>query len=183
MHGGYHIASAQDWVIGLYWKGLIAIKTPALPINKLAEEAKCEGLEKVVIGDDPEKFFQVRAQLPPRENEELLEFLIRNIDVFAWDAYEALVVDPNFICHHLNVNPSITPKNQSPRHPSKEHAYAVKDEVIKLKQAGVIKEVFYPEWVTNTVVVKKNGKWRVCVDFTDLNKACPKDPFPIPQID
>ena len=65
MHGGYHIASAQDWVIGLYWKGLIAIKTPALPIDKLAEEAKCEGLEKVVIGDDLEKFFQVGAQLPP----------------------------------------------------------------------------------------------------------------------
>ena len=55
---------------------------------------------------------------------------------------------------------------------------------MKLKQARAIKEVFYPEWLTNTVVVKKNnGKWRVCEDFTDLNKACPKDPFPIPQID
>ena len=51
----------------------------------------------------------------------------------------------------------------------------------KLKQARAIKEVFYHEWLTNTVVVKKkNGKWRVCVDFTDLNKACPKDPFPMP---
>ena len=47
-----------------------------------------------------------------------------------------------------------------------------------------MKEVFYPEWLANTMVVKKkNGKWRVCVDFTDLNKACPKDPFPIPRID
>ena len=56
--------------------------------------------------------------------------------------------------------------------------------MIKLKQAGAIKEVFYPEWLTNTVVVKKKkGKWRVCVDFTDLNKACPKDPFPMPRID
>ena len=55
---------------------------------------------------------------------------------------------------------------------------------MKLKQAGAIKEVFYPEWLTNMVVVKKkNGKWRVCVDFTDLNKACPKDPFLIPKID
>ena len=54
----------------------------------------------------------------------------------------------------------------------------------KLKQAGAIKEVFYPKWLANTVVVKKKtGKWHVCVDFTDLNKACPKDPFPIPQID
>ena len=54
----------------------------------------------------------------------------------------------------------------------------------KLKKAGAIKEVFYPEWLANTVVVrKKTGKWRVCVDFTDLNKACPKDPFPLPRID
>ena len=54
----------------------------------------------------------------------------------------------------------------------------------RLKQAGAIKEVFYPEWLAITVVVKKkNGKWRVCVDFTDLNKACPKDPFPMPKID
>ena len=54
----------------------------------------------------------------------------------------------------------------------------------KLKQARAIKEVFYPEWLANTVVVKKkNGKWRACVDFTNLNRACPKDPYPMPQID
>ena len=75
-------------------------------------------------------------------------------------------------------------KRQSPRRSSKEHAEAVKNEVTKLKQAGAIKEVFYPQWLTNTVVVKKKtGKWRVCVDFTDLNKACPKNPFPMPRID
>ena len=54
----------------------------------------------------------------------------------------------------------------------------------RLKQAEAIKEDFYFEWLANTVVVKKNsGKWRVCVDFSDLNKACPKDPFPMPKID
>ena len=104
--------------------------------------------------------------------------------MFAWDAYEALGLDPNFICHHLNVNPSITPKRQPPRRSSKKHTEVVKNEVTKLKQVGAIKEVFYPHWLANTMVVKKKtGKWRVCVDFTDLNKACPKDPFPIPRID
>ncbi|XP_030949602.1 uncharacterized protein LOC115973478 [Quercus lobata] len=109
------------------------------------KEPKCEDLEKFVIGGDLEKFFQVRAQLPPQEKEELLEFLRRNIDVFAWDTYEASGVDPNFIYHHLNVNPSITPKKKLPRRPSKKHVDAVREEVIKLKQAGAINEVFYPE--------------------------------------
>ena len=113
-----------------------------------------------------------------------MEFLKRNVDVFAWNAYESPGVDPNFICHNLNVDPSITPRKQPPRRLSKDHSDAVKDEVMKFKQAGTIKEVFYLEWLANTVVVKKkNGKWRVCVDFTDLNKACLKDHLPMPQID
>ena len=53
--------------------------------------------------------------------------------------------------------------------------------MVKLKQAGAIKKVFYPKWLANIVVVKKkNGKWRVYMSFTDLHKACPKDPFPMP---
>ena len=144
---------------------------------------KCEDLKEVVIGDDPKRFFQIGAQLPLQEKEQLVDLLRRNVDVFAWDDYETLGLDPKFICHHLNVNPSITPKRQPPRRPSKEHVEAVKSEVTKLKQARAIKEVFYPQWLANTVVVKKKtGKWRVCVDFTDLNKACPKDPFPMPRI-
>ena len=104
--------------------------------------------------------------------------------MFAWNAYEAPRVDPDFICHHLNVNPAVLPKNQPPWRLIKEHSNVVKVEVNKLKQAGAIKEVFYPEWLANTVVMKKkNRKWRVCVGFTDLNKACPKNPFPMPRID
>jgi len=79
---------------------------------------------------------------------------------------------------------SVTPRKQLPRHSSKDHSDVVKDEVMKLKQVGAIKEVFYPEWLANTMVVKKkNGKWWVFMDFTDMNKACPKDPFPMLQID
>ena len=93
-------------------------------------------------------------------------------------------MDPEFICHHLNVNSLIVPKKQPHRRPSREHAEAIREEVTRLKQARAIQEVLYPEWLANIVVVKKkSGKWRVCVDFTDLNKACPKDPFPMPKID
>ena len=65
---------------------------------------------------------------------------------------------PELHCHHLNVNPSVTPKKQSPRCPYKEHTNAIRDEVMKLKQAGAIKEVFYPEWLATTVVVKKKNE-------------------------
>ena len=118
---------------------------------------------------------------PLKKKEELNGFLRRNIDVLAWSSYEAPRVGPNFICHHLNINPFVVPKKQPPRHSSKKHSDAVKEKVVRLKRARAIKEVFYLEWLANTVVVKKkSGKWRVCVNFTDLNKACPKDPFPMP---
>ena len=97
--------------------------------------------------------------MPPREKKELIEFLRRHTDMFAWNAYEAPGVDSSFICHHLNINPSVTPKKQPPRHSSKNHFDAVRDKVKKLKQARAIKEVFYLEWLANTVMVKKkNGK-------------------------
>ena len=131
-----------------------------LSIDRPAKEAKCEDLVRITVGDDPERFFQIGSQLPQQEKEKLVEFLKQNIDVFAWNAYEALGVDPEFICHHLNVNPLIVPKKQPPQRPSKEHAKAVREEVTRLKQAGAIKEVFYPEWLANTVVVKKkSGNW------------------------
>ena len=60
----------------------------------------------------------------------------------------------------------------------------IKDEIQKLIVAKFIREVYYSDWLTNVVMVKKeNGKWRMCVDFTDLNKACPKDSYPLPRID
>ena len=105
---------------------------------------KCEDLDKVIIRDDLERFFQVGARLPLQEKEELVELLRRNVDVFAWDAYEAPDLDPKFICHYLNVDPSVTPKKQPPRRPSNEHDEAIKSEVVKFKQAETIKEVFYP---------------------------------------
>ena len=81
-----------------------------LPNNGSTEEAKCEDLEKVVVGNNLERLFQVGSHLPPQEREELIEFLRKNVNVFAWSAYEASRVNPNFIYHHLNVNSSVTPK-------------------------------------------------------------------------
>ena len=69
---------------------------------------------KITIGDDLEKFFHIRSQLPQQEKEELIQFLKQNIDVFAWNTYEAPGVDSEFICYHLNVNPLIAPQKAAP---------------------------------------------------------------------
>ena len=141
-------------------------------------------LVKVKILPDTNKYFQVGASMSNEERVQVLLFLIQNMDVFAWNPYEVPEVNPGFIVHKLNVDPSYPPKKQKPRRSAKDHVDAVRQEVEKLKEAGAIKETFFPEWLVNTVVVrKKNGKWRICVDFMDLNRACPKDPFPMPKID
>ena len=115
---------------------------------------------------------------------EMLLLLVQNVNVFAWSPYEVPGVDPEFIVYKLNVDPLFPPNKQKPRRLTKEHVKTVKQEVKKLKEARAINEVFFLEWLVNTVVVKKkNGKWRVCVDFTDLNRACLKYPFPVPKID
>ena len=65
-----------------------------------------------------------------------------------------------------------------------ERDQAIAEEVRKLQKASFIREVYYPDWLANVVMVKKaNGKWRICVDFTDLNKVCPKDSYPLPRVD
>ena len=83
-----------------------------VPVGELAEEIKCESLERVVVDNNPERFFQVDSELPLQEKEEPVGFLRKNVDVFAWDTYDTLGVNPNLICHYLNVNPSSIPKKQ-----------------------------------------------------------------------
>ena len=92
-------------------------------------------------------------------------------------------IDPTIITHRLNVSPSFKPVKQKRRRFAPERQKAINEEVDKLLQAGAIREVEYPEWLANVVLVKKaNGKWRLCIDFTDINRACPKDNFPLPRI-
>jgi hypothetical protein len=86
--------------------------------------------------------------------------------------------------HSLDILPHSCAVQQRLRRFDEERRRAIGAELRKLLEAGFIKEVFHPTWLTNPVLVKKkNGKWRMCVDYTSLNKACPKVPFPLPRID
>lgn len=84
--------------------------------------------------------------------------------------------------HHLNISPDKKPVKQAPRRFRPELEQQIEGEVNKLLTAGFIREVKYPRWISNIVPVKKkNGQIRVCVDFRDLNAACPPDDFPLPN--
>jgi hypothetical protein len=93
-------------------------------------------------------------------------------------------VSHSIIEHSLGIDPSVRPKKQRLRKMSDGKTEAVKVEVHLLLEARFIEPIVYPTWLANIVMVqKKSGKWRRCIDFTSLNKACPKDNFPLPQID
>ena len=80
--------------------------------------------------------------------------------------------------------PSSKPVRQKKRVFAPKWDNAIKEEVQKLITVEFIQEVYYLDWLANVVMVKKaNGKWEMCVDFTNLNKACPKDSYPLPRID
>ena len=153
--------------------------------EKSTFEEDCE-VKKIPLDEHlPDKMVTINATLEPEEEKELLEFVRKNQDVFAWSANDLRGVSRDIIEHRLDINPNIKPKKQKLRKMADEKVAAVnKAEVQRLLDTDVIREVKYPTWLANTVPVKKkNGKWRMCIDFTDLNKACLKDDFPLPRID
>ena len=114
----------------------------------------------------------------------LIHFLEQNIEAFAWKQEDMGGVDTVVITHMLNANPSFKQGKQKRRSFALERQKAINEEVSKLLQAKAIIEVEYPEWLANVVLVKKaNGKWRLCIDFTDIKRIFPKDSFPLPRID
>jgi hypothetical protein len=132
----------------------------------------------------PDRAVTIGAHLNPEEEKELIQFLNKNKDVFAWSAKDLQGVVRDIIEHALKTDETIAPKKQKLWKMSEEKVKAVEVEVQRLQDAKVIREVKYPVWLANTVLVrKKNGKWRMCLDFTDLNKACKKEDFPLERVD
>ncbi|RDX84949.1 Retrovirus-related Pol polyprotein from transposon 17.6, partial [Mucuna pruriens] len=93
-------------------------------------------------------------------------------------------IDPQFMNHKLSIAEGARPVVQKKRKQGEEKSRAIKEEIEKLLKVGFIREVRYPEWLANVVMVRKaNGRWRMCTNYTDFNKVCPKDPYPLPNID
>nr|GEZ98118.1 reverse transcriptase domain-containing protein [Tanacetum cinerariifolium] len=114
----------------------------------------------------------------------LCELLQRNLDIFAWKPADMTGVPRHIVEHRLNVQEGCSPIRQKKKGQAADRSQAIQEEVEKLVGARLIREVHYHDWLSNPVMVKKHdGSWRMCVDFKDLNKACPKDGYTLPEID
>jgi hypothetical protein len=131
-----------------------------------------------------DKTVMISQGLTSNEETKLLSFLDKNNDDFTWRTSNLTGLSRDIIEHKLQVNPSAKPRKQRFCKMSDEKVAPTKAEVQRLLSAGFIHEVQYPSCLANVIMVKKkNGRWRMCTDFTELNKCCPKDDFLLSRID
>ncbi|XP_056696908.1 uncharacterized protein [Spinacia oleracea] len=141
-------------------------------------------MEDIFLEDNSDRSVRIGKGLSSGLRIDLIRLLRDHKDIFAWSAADMPGINPKLICHKLDVNAEARPIKQKKRNYSSEKNKAIAEEVKKLQEAGFIEPCMYPKWLANVVMVKKaNGSWRMCVDFTDLNRACPKDCYPLPRID
>jgi hypothetical protein len=151
-------------------------KQPKADNEKVNMQPDCDTKRVLLDAMAVDQTVIIGSDLSPDEEGRLVQFLQKNKDVFAWSAKDLTGVDRSFIEHRLNIDPSIKPRRQKLRKVSDDKVITVQSEVQRLLDATVIREVMYPKWLANNVPVKKkNVKWRMCIDFTYLNKATPKD--------
>ncbi|KAA0043322.1 uncharacterized protein E6C27_scaffold110G002330 [Cucumis melo var. makuwa] len=145
-------------------------------------QSTIDELKEVNLGtkEEPRPTF-ISTQLSDNDENEYVNLLKAYKDVFAWSYKEMSGLDPKVVVHRLAIKPEHRPVKQAQRRFRPELISQIEEEVNKLIEVGFIREVKYPTWIANIVPVrKKNGQLRVCVDFRDLNNACPKDDFPLP---
>jgi ribonuclease HI len=158
---------------------------PATNEHEKAQLQSNDGTKTVPLDQaTPKQTVIISEDLTSQDEEKLISCLSRNKDIFAWSALDLVGVSRTIIEHNLGIDPSMRPKKQRLCKMSNEKTEAAKAEVHRLLEANFIEPIVYPTWLANVVMVqKKSGKWRMCIDFTSLNKACPKDNFPLPRID
>ena len=135
------------------------------------------------VPDQPREI-RIGSSLSPDEKSKLIDMLRSYLDVFSWSYEDMQGLDPTIVQHHLPILPHARPVKQKLRWLHPRWSLQVKEEIQKQLRVGFSSVVEYHEWLANVVPVpKKDGKVRVCVDFRDLNKASPKDDFPLPHTD
>ncbi|GJS51916.1 reverse transcriptase domain-containing protein [Tanacetum coccineum] len=153
---------------------------PPPTVNQVLEEK----INIAIHPEYPEQTVAIGSTLTEKGRKELCSLLKQNLDIFAWKPADMTGVPRNIAEHRLNIREGYSPVRQKKRGQAPERNKVIQEEVEKLVDAGIMKEVHYHSWLSNPVMVKKHdGTWRMCVDFKDLNNACPKDCYPLPEID
>ncbi|XP_072083529.1 uncharacterized protein [Arachis hypogaea] len=146
--------------------------------------APTDNLEKVQLDNNDDHFTYISCSLLSGVKQRIINLLRANANLFAWTPMDMPRIDPDLICHKLQIDPKARPISQKKRNMGDEKRAACLEKTQKLLRAGFIEELRFTTWLSNVVMVRKtSGKWRMCVDFTNLNKACPKDAYPLPCID
>ncbi|GKC93310.1 reverse transcriptase domain-containing protein, partial [Tanacetum coccineum] len=143
-----------------------------------------ENFKVAIHLDFPDQEVAIGGTLSAKGRTGLCTLLKENLDIFAWQPLDMTGVPRSVAEHRLNIREGYSPVRQKKRGQALDRAKAIQAEVQKLVGAGIIREVYYHNWLSNPVMVKKHdGSWRMCVDFTDLNKACSQDCYPLLEID
>ncbi|GKC94925.1 reverse transcriptase domain-containing protein [Tanacetum coccineum] len=151
-----------------------------ISVNKIREER----VKWAINPEHPEQTMMIGSDLTEKARVKPCNLLQRSLDIFAWTPADMTGIPRHIAEHRLNVREGCQPVRQKKRGQAAERNIAINDEVSKLVAAGIMREVHYHDWLSNPVMVKKSdNSWRMCVDFKDLNKACPKDGYPLPEID
>ncbi|GKF29784.1 hypothetical protein Tco_0096126 [Tanacetum coccineum] len=150
--------------------------TTPIPSQVLEEKVKV-----VIHPKYPEQTIAIGSTLTEKGRAELCALLRQNLDVFAWRPTDMTGVPRHIAEHHLNIRECCLPIRQKKRGQAPERNKAIQEEVEKLVDAGIMKEVHYHS--CPVMVKKHDGSWRMCVDFKNLNQACPKDGYSLLEID
>ena len=144
-----------------------------------------EQIEVVNIGTEEQKReVRIGAALEESVKQRLIAMLREYADIFAWSYEDMPGLDTDIVVHRLPLKEDSPPVKQKLRRTKPDLSKKIKEEVEKQLDAGFLKVVNYPPWIANIVPMpKKDGKVRMCVDYRDLNRASPKDDFPLPHID
>nr|GEW16944.1 RING-H2 finger protein ATL16 [Tanacetum cinerariifolium] len=131
-----------------------------------------------------EQLVVIGKGLSPEGSTQLKNLLKKNKDIFAWEPADMTRVPKRIIKHSLNANPSVTPVSQKRRVFCSEKSRVITKEVTEWLKAGIVRPMKYPTWISNPFLVKKvDERWRMCIDFKNINVVCPKDYYPLTEID
>ncbi|GJZ72127.1 reverse transcriptase domain-containing protein [Tanacetum coccineum] len=147
-------------------------------------EARYEKFKVAIHPHFPNQEITIGRTVSTKARTKLCTLLKGNLDIFAWHPSDMTGVPRSITEHRLNIREGYPLVRQKKRGQAPERTKAIQVEVQKLVEAGILREVYYHDWLSNPVMVKKHdASWRMCVDFTNLNKACPQDCYPLLEID